>query len=73
MGRVVKGAHFRTERYALEVPEIAPPVMEAEIPAVGDFESPDGYGFGSMAAEPKVGDTIEQGCAAEARKEFTMN
>jgi flagellar assembly protein FliH len=56
LGRVVKGAHFRTERYALEVPEIAPPVIEEEIPAVGDFESLDGYGFGSMAAEPLIAD-----------------
>jgi flagellar assembly protein FliH len=56
LGRVVKGATFRTERYALEVPEIAPPVVEEEIPAVGDFESLDGYGFGSMAAEPLIAD-----------------
>jgi len=56
LGRVVKGAHFRSERYALEVPEIAPPVVEEDIPAVGDFESLDGYGFGSMAAEPLIAD-----------------
>jgi flagellar assembly protein FliH len=43
MGRVVKGARFRDERYALEVPEIAlPPV---ELPSADDFESPSAFGF----------------------------
>ena len=55
MGRVVKGAHFRAERYALEVPEIAPPVVEEPL-AVGDFESSDGYGFDSLASEPLIAD-----------------
>jgi len=44
MGRVVKGARFREERYALEVPEIAEPVAEATF--ADDFTSPDGFGFG---------------------------
>jgi flagellar assembly protein FliH len=44
MGRVVKGARFRDERYALEIPEIAlPPV---ELPSADDFESPSAFGFG---------------------------
>ena len=47
MGRVVKGARFRDERYALEVPEIAPPQAAASLDA-GD-ESPDAYGFGDFA------------------------
>ena|GEM_PF-613903 len=43
MGRVVKGARFRDERYALEVPEIAlPPV---ELPSADDVESPSAFGF----------------------------
>jgi len=45
LGRVVKGARFREERYALEVPEIAPP--PAEQSEAGDLESPGyDYGFG---------------------------
>jgi flagellar assembly protein FliH len=54
MGRVVKGARFRTERYALQVPEIAPPV-EVQL-ATGDDESLDVYGFGSLLAEPLIPD-----------------
>ncbi len=44
MGRVVKGARFRDERYALEVPEIAVPVVEAVVTA-DDFASADDLGF----------------------------
>jgi flagellar assembly protein FliH len=44
LGRVVKGARFREERYALEVPEIAPP--PAEHSETGDLASPDGYDYG---------------------------
>jgi flagellar assembly protein FliH len=47
MGRVVKGARFRDERYALEVPEIVVPVVEAVITA-GDLASADGFGFGAL-------------------------
>ncbi|HEV2738579.1 MAG TPA: FliH/SctL family protein [Candidatus Elarobacter sp.] len=47
MGRVVKGARFREERYALEVPEIVVPVVEA-VPAADDFASTDGFGFGAF-------------------------
>ena len=32
MGRVIRGARFREERYTLEVPEIALPVAEPTIP-----------------------------------------
>ncbi len=42
MGRVVKGALFRTERYALDVPEIAPPVLLDPV----DAFAPDSYDFG---------------------------
>jgi flagellar assembly protein FliH len=43
VGRVVKGARFRDERYALEVPEIAlPPV---ELPSADDLESSSAFGF----------------------------
>jgi flagellar assembly protein FliH len=49
MGRVVKGARFRDERYALEIPEIAlPPV---ELPSADDFESPSAFGFGDETGE----------------------
>jgi flagellar assembly protein FliH len=43
MGRVVKGAQLRGERYVLEVPEIAVPVEEALLS--DDFASLDEYGF----------------------------
>ncbi|MEA2719717.1 MAG: flagellar assembly protein FliH [Candidatus Eremiobacteraeota bacterium] len=46
MGRVVKGARFREERYALEVPEIAAPAAETTVS--GDFTSPDLLGFGEF-------------------------
>jgi flagellar assembly protein FliH len=46
MGRVVKGARFREERYSLEVPEIAAPAAEATFS--GDFASPDLGGFGEF-------------------------
>lgn len=63
MGRVVKGARFRDERYALEVPEIAAPVEQAT--NAGDFASPDDcFGalhdgwlddpLGTVPAEPAV-------------------
>ena len=35
MGRVIKGARFREERYALEVPEIVVPPIE--LPGAVDF------------------------------------
>jgi flagellar assembly protein FliH len=47
MGRVVKGARFREERYALEVPEIVVPVVEP-VAAADDFASADGFGFGAF-------------------------
>ena len=46
MGRVVKGARFREERYALEVPEIAAPAVETTFS--GDFASPELHGFGEL-------------------------
>jgi flagellar assembly protein FliH len=46
MGRVVKGARFRDERYALEVPEIAAPPAEAT--DAGDFAPADDFGFGAL-------------------------
>jgi len=49
VGRVVKGARFRDERYALEVPEIAlPPV---ELPSADDVESPSAFGFDDDLAD----------------------
>ncbi len=47
MGRVVKGARFREERYALEVPEIAIPVV-APVAAAAEFASEDEFGFGAF-------------------------
>jgi flagellar assembly protein FliH len=47
MGRVVKGARFRAERYALEVPEIAVPVVETLV-AAGDFAPADDFGFAAI-------------------------
>jgi flagellar biosynthesis/type III secretory pathway protein FliH len=43
MGRVIRGARFREERYTLEVPEIAPPVAEPTIPDAA--ASPGSYDF----------------------------
>jgi flagellar biosynthesis/type III secretory pathway protein FliH len=43
MGRVVKGAVVRTDRYARDVPMIAPPHVEE--PASETFGVPDEYGF----------------------------
>jgi flagellar assembly protein FliH len=48
MGRVVKGARFRDERYALEVPEIAVPVLVEAVAAAGAFASEDEFGFGAF-------------------------
>jgi flagellar assembly protein FliH len=49
VGRVVKGARFRDERYALEVPEIAlPPV---ELPSADAFGPPSALGFGDDGGE----------------------
>jgi flagellar assembly protein FliH len=47
MGRVLKGARVREERYALEVPEIAPPAAETTFS--GDFASPEIFGFADDA------------------------
>jgi flagellar biosynthesis/type III secretory pathway protein FliH len=47
MGRVVKGARFREERYALEIPEFVVPVVEA-VPAADDVSSADDFGFGAI-------------------------
>lgn len=48
MGRIVKGARLRSERYALEVPEIvAPP--QASTPA-DSFDAFDEYGFPSTVS-----------------------
>jgi flagellar assembly protein FliH len=49
MGRVVKGARFRDERYALEVPEIAVPLVET-VAAAGDFAPADGFELGALDA-----------------------
>jgi flagellar assembly protein FliH len=46
LGRVVKGAHVRTERYALDVPEIAPPPLSAPVDALAS----DAYDFGFEGA-----------------------
>jgi flagellar assembly protein FliH len=43
VGRVVKNARFRSERYALEIPEIAAPPVE--LPSADDFESSSAFGF----------------------------
>ena len=48
MGRVIKGARFRDERYALEIPEIVVPPIE--LPSAVDFESPSAFGFDGDAA-----------------------
>jgi flagellar assembly protein FliH len=48
MGRVVKGARFREERYALEVPEIVVPVVETRVVA-DEFGLDDGFGFGALS------------------------
>jgi len=62
MGRVVKGARFREERYALEVPEIVVPVVESVV--ADDFASADGFGFGVLddgflADAPRASATLE--------------
>lgn len=49
MGRVIKGARFRDERYALEVPEIVVPPIE--LPSAVDFESPSAFGFDGEVAD----------------------
>ena len=46
MGRVVKGARFREERYALDVPEIAQPQPEPQI--ADGLGSSDDYGFAAF-------------------------
>ena len=51
MGRVIKGARFREERYALEVPEIVVPPIE--LPGAVDFESPSAFGFDG-GSDPSV-------------------
>jgi flagellar assembly protein FliH len=43
VGRVVKGTHLRSERYALDVPEISVPQLEA--PHADDAPSSDAFGF----------------------------
>src|SRR6202011_2216943 len=48
MGRVVKGARFRDERYALEVPEISVPVIVEAVAAADVFASADEFGFGAF-------------------------
>lgn len=54
MGRVVKGARFREERYALEVPEIVVPVVERVVAA--DDESAPADGFGCVLEDGFFGD-----------------
>ncbi|HEX3467270.1 MAG TPA: FliH/SctL family protein [Candidatus Elarobacter sp.] len=49
MGRVIKGARFRDERYALEVPEIAVPPIE--LPSAVDFASSSAFGFDGELAD----------------------
>jgi flagellar assembly protein FliH len=49
MGRVVKGARFRDERYALEVPEIALPAVE--VMDAGDSSPADDFPFGVLHDE----------------------
>lgn len=46
MGRVVKGARFREERYALEIPEIAAPAAQTTVS--DDFASSEALGFGAF-------------------------
>jgi flagellar assembly protein FliH len=48
MGRVVKGARFRDERYALEVPEIVIPVPPEPVPSADALSSADEFGFGAF-------------------------
>jgi flagellar assembly protein FliH len=54
MGRVVKGARVREERYALLPPEIVPQQPEATF--ADDFGSSDDYGFAAAAAEGGFGE-----------------
>ena len=55
MGRVVKGAKFREERYTLPAPEIAPPQPSYEPPPFGDDLASDDYGFAAAAHEGSFG------------------
>jgi len=68
MGRVVKGARVREERYSLEVPEIAAPAAEATF--AGDFASPDEYGYSEaddlLLDAPLVGALPEPAVDVEA-------
>lgn len=63
MGRVVKGARVLTERYALTVPEIAPPPVE--LGDVDPFGSPDPYGFAAYETEPLLADVPLAAAPAE--------
>ena len=54
MGRVVKGAQLRVERYQLAVPEIAAPAVEPLAPA--DVASPDGFGVSASPDDPLLSD-----------------
>jgi flagellar assembly protein FliH len=56
MGRVVKGAIFRAERYALDVPEIAPPSepLPSEALGVSDDYGFFGAGFDELPAAAPV-------------------
>jgi flagellar assembly protein FliH len=57
MGRVVKGARLRAERYALDVPEIAAPAFDdpsSETPGVSDEFGFFGAAFDEVPAAPAV-------------------
>lgn len=66
MGRVVKGAHVRTERYALDVPEIAPPPA---FPEPVDAFASDSYDFafeGEALLDGPLGTAAEPAVDVEA-------
>ena len=64
MGRVVKGARVREERYSLEVPEIAAPAAETTFS--GDFASPELDGFGELDESLLLDAPLRDGPAAPA-------
>src|SRR4030081_3110788 len=56
MGRVIRGARFREERYTLEVPEIVQPVAEPAIPDAS--ASPGSYDFDPATAHEALDDPL---------------
>jgi flagellar assembly protein FliH len=56
MGRVVRGARFREERYTLEIPEIALPAAEPTIPDAA--ASPGSYDFDPAPEHDALDDSL---------------